>query len=325
MKIRRAAQAVLGVAIGGISLWLALRGMSVRSVFDLVEHVDYHWIELAGVLYVLDLSLRIVRWRILLLQIGPIATGQVAEALIVGYAFNNFLPARLGEFVRADYFKARFNLRRSSVLGSIMIERLLDGLTVIAMFFAGMAFLDRAQTTEGGAAAAIISKVATSGGIIMVSAALGLVVAAKYGRALFRRLPNAVETILHNLVAVVGSLRASTLAPILAINLALWLVEAFVLYCMLRAAGVDLGIAQLCLTTGAVSLSTLVPTAPGFLGTYQYVFALCMDLFGMPRTAGILAAGLVQVFLLGTVTGVGLIIYAFHGVRGLARQRTTAS
>ena len=50
------------------------------------------------------------------------------------------------------------------------------------------------------------------------------------------------------------------------------------------------------------SLSTLVPTAPGYVGTYQLVFGNVFHIFGYPETIGIIAASAVQIFCFGTVT-----------------------
>ena len=69
------------------------------------------------------------------------------------------------------------------------------------------------------------------------------------------------------------------------------------------------------LLLGAASLSTLVPTAPGYLGTYQLVFALGMKAFGEAVTVGLAASVLVQIYLFGSVTLVGLAIYLIRVVQ----------
>jgi hypothetical protein len=75
----------------------------------------------------------------------------VAEALLVGYGFNNLIPARLGELVRADYAKRQFGVSRSAALGSIVIERLLDGFIVVLCLSEGLLVISllRQRISEG--------------------------------------------------------------------------------------------------------------------------------------------------------------------------------
>jgi uncharacterized membrane protein YbhN (UPF0104 family) len=56
---------------------------------------------------------------------------------------------------------------------------------------------------------------------------------------------------------------------------------------------------------GIASLSTLVPTAPGYVGTYQMVFGYVFQIFGYPKTIGIIAATAAQIFCFGPVTIIG--------------------
>ena len=60
------------------------------------------------------------------------------------------------------------------------------------------------------------------------------------------------------------------------------------------------------LVIGVVSLSTLLPSPPGFLGTLQFAFAIAVSTFGYSWSQGIAAATVTQVFLLGSLVAIGL-------------------
>lgn len=72
------------------------------------------------------------------------------------------------------------------------------------------------------------------------------------------------------------------------------------------------------LVVGVSSLSTLLPSAPGFLGPYQYAYALVLSLLGYESGQGVAAATAVQLFLMGSLTIVGLctIFYCLLGKEG---------
>ena len=77
---------------------------------------------------------------------------------------------------------------------------------------------------------------------------------------------------------------------------------------MVRSFGVSLSPPESLMLLGLASLSTLVPTAPGYVGTYQLVFAHVFHMFGYQQATGIIAATAVQIFCFGTVTILGGIV-----------------
>lgn len=55
------------------------------------------------------------------------------EGVLVGYTGNNVLPARAGEFLRAIYLGNKEAVSRVSVLGTIFIERIFEGLVIVGV------------------------------------------------------------------------------------------------------------------------------------------------------------------------------------------------
>jgi len=68
---------------------------------------------------------------------------------------------------------------------------------------------------------------------------------------------------------------------------------------------------QMLSIVGIVSLSTMLPSAPGFVGTYQYAYAFAVSLFSYEPAKGVAAATATQIFLLGSQTLAGLGIYFY--------------
>ena len=56
------------------------------------------------------------------------------KGVLVGFARNNFLPTRGGEFLRMEYLhRKRAQIGRITAISSILVERMLDGLTLLAI------------------------------------------------------------------------------------------------------------------------------------------------------------------------------------------------
>jgi glycosyltransferase 2 family protein len=88
-------------------------------------------------------------------------------------------------------------------------------------------------------------------------------------------------------------------------SVGIWSLEVLTVESIVRSFGVDLSGAQAVMLLGLASLSTLVPTAPGYIGTYQLVFGHVFRIFGYPDTVGFLAASAIQILCFGTVTVLG--------------------
>ena len=101
----------------------------------------------------------------------------------------------------------------------------------------------------------------------------------------------------------------------------IWILEACAMWSVCRAIGVALDLTAMLSLLGGASLSTLVPTAPGYVGSYQMAFVVILGQFGVGATSAIVGATAVQVYLIGTYTVVGLAILA---VTSIASAVTTA-
>jgi uncharacterized membrane protein YbhN (UPF0104 family) len=307
-----------GLALGAALLWLALREADFAAMGEALRMLDGRFVALSCVLYWLGLACRVGRWHGLLAELdGCAVPGRraVAEVLVVGYAVNNVLPARLGELFRADYAKRRFAVSRSSVLGTIVIERLADLAAILACLALGLLGL-RGTVADGldfpgllRIAAVIVALLA--GGVLVARRGVGVA------------LPAGLARRLQALAAGLRVLNRASLGRSAALTGLVWAAEVGALWAMLAALGVALSPAQAMLVMSAASLSTLVPTAPGYLGTYQLVFAAALPVFGESASLGVLGSGLIQICLFGSVTIAGLLLYlgrAMHNMRPLRNE-----
>ncbi len=85
----------------------------------------------------------------MLLFRSPVSAAAVLQALLVGYAVNGALPARLGELFRADYLSRRSDFSGSTALASIVVERLLDLLAAVSLLVAGLIAAGGGNTDRG--------------------------------------------------------------------------------------------------------------------------------------------------------------------------------
>src|SRR5689334_15590858 len=126
-------RAVVGGAISIAALWFVLSGADLAKTGDILRGADLRWVAFGIVLLSLDLVFRAVRWQRLLRPIARVAYRPMLGYLLIGYLANNVLPARLGELVRVHYLGDREGISRASALGTVVVERVIDLVAVVAI------------------------------------------------------------------------------------------------------------------------------------------------------------------------------------------------
>lgn len=267
----------------------AISALLLRSALDwgaIVEAVTaVHWAALpaAGALYVGALGARALRWSVMMRPVKPMPVGRSFMYITLGYMTNNLLPARLGEFVRAWVTGRGEHLSRSAMLAGIVLERLLDGLTITALFFVGTAVLGDDARARGGI---VFTVAAVTAPLVFGGAALFLwALARRPGAALAfaagvlapapAKLRGGVLSLAGKFVGGLALLNAPRdFAAAAALSFLVWGAEALVYAALAYAVpgvAVDAPVLLLCLV--GVNLFVMLPGLPGGIGYFQ---AACM-------------------------------------------------
>lgn len=301
----------LGVLLGAVLLYLSVRDVSWRELKGEFTALAYPWVFAATVLYWIELSLRVLRWRALLSQAKPpIAGREVATAFVAGLAANNVLPAKLGEAFRADLLGRLSGVSRLTAFGSIIVERLFDMVLVLGMTAWGVVFV---TTTHLGALRDVHRGLALLGVPIAALVILVCIVVSGRDNALQRRV-RGLGIHAQNLVRGlrVFDNTAGYLA-VLGVSIAIWTLNCLAIWSILMALQVQLNPSQTVMLIGLTGIAAALPAAPAGVGTLQYAFHIASLLFGFAASAAIAASAIVQLVLLGSATAVGALVYS-HAV-----------
>lgn len=315
-------QVALSLTIGVVLLWLAIARIDVAALGTELSRVQPGWLIAGVAAYWVALALRSWRWGILLAPVRRLAFGQVFYGLLVGYAANNLLPARLGELVRADFVGRRYQISRLSVVGTIVVERLFDVVVFIGFIFAGIAALHTTGDVRIGQILHLVELVAV-GCVVLVVLLLAVL------RLRHKPLPRAMtflEKHLHSLGEGLHLITGTREVALLIVATAIvWTADTLTFWLMARALNTDLGLLQLLLVMGMSCLAALIPAAPGNIGALQYALVLAFQLLGLAGVTGFSLATLAQgCYIAGsTLVGGGLyLLSAFGGGKRLEQANT---
>ena len=126
-------RAVLGIAISLVAIVLVLRSVNVGETIEVLKRADLRWVLVGATFSTTDLAFRGLRWQRLIRPLAAVRYLPMFGYLLIGYAANNVLPARLGELVRSHYLGDREGVSRASALGTVVVERVVDLVAVVAI------------------------------------------------------------------------------------------------------------------------------------------------------------------------------------------------
>src|SRR5215213_3444665 len=121
----------------------------------------------------LTYAIRAWRWQSLLAPIGPTRYRVAFETTVIGFAANALIPGRVGEVLRPYLLARRENLNATSAFATIILERVLDLVTVL-LLFAGFVFTVKPGVISGDPAQLAVVKV--GGAVAAASSVAGLIV-----------------------------------------------------------------------------------------------------------------------------------------------------
>ncbi len=306
----------LGIAISAFFLVLAFRGQDFGEIRDSLGETNLWWALPALVLYLLGVYLRAVRWRILLRPVAPQATSrQLFPVVIIGFMANNLLPLRAGEIVRSVVIGREFQVRKTSALATIAVERIFDGITMLAFLAVSMVFVSLTSELQH---LAIISLFIFAGLLLaMVLLTFAGDFVSRLLQLVLGPLPagirERVETMAESFLGGLGVLKSrGDLTKVVLTSIGAWLLEASMYFLLAVGFGAQvrevMTAAVTLLTTGVANLSTLIPGAPGYIGQFEYGVKLVLNgAFGVPESQALAYAILVHAALYFPITILGLI------------------
>ena len=303
---------LVGIAISVVFLGVTLSRVNLPEAAEAIGRAAPVGILAAFLMVLVDLSLRALRWHVLLLNVEGAAVRPPYRLafgyLTLGFAANAVLPARLGDVARAVLAATAFQTPRLAIFGTVMMERVSDGLTML-----GLAILSSLVIASASELQALTGYAVALAGAGAILAVIGWVVISRSALA-STRIATAITGIAGRLAAGAGALRhAPSAAAFLGLTAILAGSAILIAWIVLQAVGVNLGPIQTVLFLSGIALSLAIPAAPGAIGTYEFVGVAIITGLGYTPEQGLATILLMRIITTfpPALIGVGA-IWALH-------------
>lgn len=279
--------------MSALLIWWTLHDVRIVEVWEHVRGV--RWLPFFAAIGVATLTfpLRTVRWQYLLrLEGEPLPFIPLWHATAIGFMSTNLLPARAGELARAYAARRLTGTRFTTAVGSIAVERVLDGLTLVAFLaVATWAGGFGSDTAVGNLTLGGIGKIA---GVVFSAALLVAVAVVRWpipalrttryvaGRILPRTWTKSIVEAVEGILAGLDSLRSARgLLTVLFWSLVVWVAGAASFWLALLAFGIVVPWSAALLLQSLLAFGVAVQFSPGFFGQFEAICRVTLALYAV--------------------------------------------
>jgi hypothetical protein len=272
---------ILGIVISCIFLVWAFWDVNFTAFGEALASAHYLLFVLAMVASMGVFFLRAFRWKYLLILQKNIPYLTVFSATCIGFFTNNVLPFRAGELLRAYVIGNRAEISKSSALATIVVERILDVLSLILIAISVVFFLpvpDNAhfQTIKYFGILLILVEGAVIAFcfMLLVWREFTLRLVDKVFTIFPKRAQSGSKKVINSFIDGLEILRSFRHLLLLFISsFIIWFAVFLQIYIVMRAFDIQMGFTTM-FTAGLVDLVLIsfaltIPSAPGFIGTYH--------------------------------------------------------
>ena len=300
----------LSVVVSVVLLGLALMNVEWDRALAAIRGASYFYVLLMLPVTLWTLYIRAQRWRVFLGNVGVAPMSALVSATNIGFMANMILPLRVGEVVRPVLLSRKEEMPLSGVLGSCLLERIFDMFTILALLALSAMLVDVSETVRQ-------TGIAIFWGACSIAAVLAILrfqedLALRISRKICDLLPQKYGDMLHRFVE--GFVEALSMldSPSAFVRAFGW---SFFLWAVIGSLYV-LGFAAFHLSvpplTGALVLTAIIaiavslPSAPGFIGSYQVGCVLALGMFGIDESAALAFSLVLHMTQFVSVIGAGL-------------------
>jgi len=306
-----------GLAVSVLFGWLALRGVDYQEAAAIAWQINLLWLAAGVLLLAVGTAAKASRWQLLFYPVRSLRWLGLLSAMMVGYLVNTVLPARLGELARVYLVSRAGRAAPAHTLSTIVVERVLDSLTLLIFLVGVMPFLPvpdlirRSVLTLG------------LGGVLAFGLMMAMALRADHGLALFA-IPLQLVPIryrawltaeLENALSGLDALRNPRVhAAAWGWSLLIWALMGGSVYMFMLAFDLAVPATVAILLVSVLNLGMIIPSSPGYIGVYHFLAVQTLGPFGVAPSLAMSFAIILHLANFGSLSLGGLICMVREGL-----------
>ncbi|MCY7303710.1 MAG: flippase-like domain-containing protein [Thermoleophilia bacterium] len=305
---RGGALLALGIASSVFFLWLVFRDADLDAVWAALRAADVAMVVLAAVVVQVVYVAQGARWRIIADTLG-LTVKRFYALVLGGIGANNILPLRIGDLLRARWLAKAAAIPSGRAFGSVVRDRACDVITLVVALAVSLPIVGDAAWVDriaiGGIALVAVLALVIGGAVVYTRTRPR---ARRESRGRARRL---LRDTVDEVASPIGRRR---LVAALALSVVAWGFWAVAAGLVCRSLGFSLSPIELVFVTAVINLGVVIPSSPGFIGTYQWLAVSALGVVGVDGEVAIAFSLLMQAiwFIPTTIVGGVIVVREVH-------------
>lgn len=302
---------VIGIILSLIVTSILLINIDISVVINEIYKFNSNYIYILPFFFLASLLIRTLRWKILLSERYKIDNFFAFKANALGFLFNYLMPAKFGEFLRAELIKKKYSTSRSFAWSTILVERLFDSLVLSGFLAVSILY---SQVLLGILKNNLINFLILCSILILL---LIIVFNNRINSILINKIPDKIS---KRITSIFSNIKLSfnivknpnKLLIVLLLTLILWLMLTYLYY--LVAVGLNIHIYKhaFFFIISMAAFGMILPSSPGNIGVFQGVTMSALLVFYPNKEKALSFAILVYAFdfipciIVGTLSLIGM-------------------
>lgn len=277
----------VGIVISIICLWFVFHQINIDELKQEIVKLKWHYVFFGVVSLSIDYAIRIRRWALMLQATGAnVNSMDCAPAFLGSITLNNVLPFRAGDVVRALVFPSAIGVDRVTATASLVFERLLDLLTLLVCLGLGLSLSNISQIPDW--LGELVLTLSITGGAVLffivvfshlivkrLSVLQSYLIAQQHPR--FANIVSVMSDLLNHLKTMA---HPRVLFSLFILSMLAWVGESGLFLSLLTGLSITAAPSAALLIMAMATLSTLVPSSPGYIGPFHLATASAITLLG---------------------------------------------
>jgi hypothetical protein len=277
---------IVGILISIILVYLSVRGINLQDVFRDLKKIQLTYVIFFILLVILMQWLRSYRWGVILQPMEKIDQFSLFSVTSVGFLAIASIPARIGELARPYLISKRSSIKMSSALGTILVERVLDSFTVLAIAVIVLFLTDLPPWMIRSSIIFFLLALGMFCFIIFLilrrDTALNLI------NRILSKLPgkfaHKIDELIHYFIdgfQIVTNIKL--LLYLFLLSASIWFVDVLAIYMLLKAFGFTLPVLASFVVMIILIVGIAIPAGPGYIGNWHFACVLALSFFGLAK------------------------------------------
>jgi glycosyltransferase 2 family protein len=277
---------IVGILISVILVYLSVRGINLQDVFRDLKKIQLTYVIFFILLVILMQWLRSYRWGVILQPMEKIDQFSLFSVTSVGFLAIASIPARIGELARPYLISKRSSIKMSSALGTILVERVLDSFTVLAIAVIVLFLTDLPPWMIRSSI--IFFLLALGMFCFIIFLILRRDAALKLINKILSKLPgkfaHKIDKLIHYFIdgfQIVTNIKL--LLYLFLLSSLIWFVDVLAIYMLLKAFGFTLPVLASFVVMIILIVGIAIPAGPGYIGNWHFACVLALSFFGLAK------------------------------------------